>query len=78
MSVELTTEISIAESIPRFRKAQGLSQEELAEAAEVSVDAVARIEQGRRSATRPATLRKLAGALDVSVRDLLSQTSASP
>ncbi|MDT8913540.1 helix-turn-helix transcriptional regulator [Amycolatopsis sp. PS_44_ISF1] len=64
-------ESSLAETLAQTRIALDLSQEELADAAGVSVDTVARIEQGKRKQSRPDTLRKLAGALGVSVEGLL-------
>lgn len=61
----------LSENLARIRKARDLSQEALAEAANVGVDTVARIEQGTRTATRPHTARSLAAALGVSVDVLL-------
>ena len=60
----------ISENLARFRKARNLSQEELAEAASVGVDTIGRIERGERRTTRPATVAKLARALDVSTETL--------
>lgn len=57
-------------NLARLRKARDLSQEQLAAAASLGVDTVARIEQGRRSARRPGTLQRLAAALDVPVERL--------
>ncbi|MEU6645661.1 helix-turn-helix transcriptional regulator [Saccharomonospora sp. NPDC046836] len=54
----------LSENLARFRKARDLSQEQLAEAATVGVDTVARIEQGKRTTCRPATLARLASALE--------------
>ena len=67
---------SIGENLARLRKVRDLSQERLAEAADVGVDTVARLEQAKRSNVRPVTLRKLAGALGVSVDDLIGRPSA--
>lgn len=58
-------------NLARYRKLRGLSQERLAEAASLGVDTVARIEQGTRTTTRPATLRQPAAALDITVDQLL-------
>lgn len=66
----------LSENLARYRKGRDLSQEQLAEAAKVGVDTVARIEQGVRTTSRPATLRRLAAALDVSVEQLLGQMPA--
>ncbi|WP_051426091.1 ATP-binding protein [Jiangella gansuensis] len=49
----------------RHRQAAGLSQEELAEKAGLSADAVAALERGRRRAPRPLTVRMLATALNL-------------
>lgn len=53
-----------------YRKMQGLTQEKLAEAAELSVPYISRIEKGAKRAS-VGTLIKLAAALDVTVDDLL-------
>lgn len=65
----------VAENLARIRKARDLSQEQLAHVAAVGVDTVARIEQGRRSTSRPQTLRRLAVALDVTVEALLGHVA---
>ena len=67
---------SIGENLARLRKVRDLSQERLAESADVGVDTVARLEQAKRSNIRPVTLRKLAVALGVSVDDLIGRPSA--
>lgn len=61
----------LGENLARIRKARNLSQEELAAAAGVAVDTVARIERGERQTTRTATLNKLAAALAVEPSTLL-------
>lgn len=61
----------LGENLGRIRKARNLSQEELAGAAGVAVDTVARIERGERQTTRTATLHKLARALGVEPSVLL-------
>lgn len=53
-----------------YRKMQGLTQEKLAEVAELSVPYISRIEKGAKRAS-VGTLIKLAVALDVTVDDLL-------
>ncbi|WP_410563842.1 helix-turn-helix domain-containing protein [Amycolatopsis sp. cmx-4-61] len=72
----MTAHNPLAENLTRIRKARDFSQEGLAEAASVGVDTVARIEQGTRTTSRPATLRKLAAALGVSVDALLGTMPA--
>lgn len=61
---------AIGENLLRWRKDRGLTQVELAEAADISVPAYRSLEKGR-SEPRTSTLRALAGALDVSIKDLL-------
>jgi transcriptional regulator with XRE-family HTH domain len=61
----------LGENLGRIRKARNLSQEELAAAAGVAVDTVARIERGERQTTRTSTLNKLARALGVEPTTLL-------
>lgn len=61
----------LGENVARIRKARNLSQEELAAAAGVAVDTVARIERGERQTTRTSTLNKLARALSVEPSTLL-------
>ena len=61
----------LGENVGRIRKARNLSQEELAAAAGVAVDTVARIERGERQTTRTSTLNKLARALGVEPSTLL-------
>jgi transcriptional regulator with XRE-family HTH domain len=58
------------ERLRRLRRERALSQRDLARAAGVGLDAVNRIETGRRDAL-PSTLRKLAGALGVEPRELM-------
>jgi transcriptional regulator with XRE-family HTH domain len=58
------------EQLKRLREARGLSQTKLAARADVNPATVNQIERGRRKAS-PATLHKLAEALDVSLYELL-------
>ncbi|MGW3960385.1 helix-turn-helix domain-containing protein [Amycolatopsis sp. NPDC005003] len=51
----MTAHNPLAENLTRIRKARDFSQEGLVEAASVGVDTVARIEQGTRTTSRPAT-----------------------
>ncbi|HEV2778254.1 MAG TPA: helix-turn-helix transcriptional regulator [Actinophytocola sp.] len=62
---------SLSENLARIRKTRNLSQEQLAAAAGVAVDTVARIERGERQTTRPSTVNKLAAALGVAPAVLL-------
>jgi len=62
---------SLPDNLARFRKARDLSQEQLAAAAGVAVDTVARIERAERKTTRPSTVSKLATALGVTPEVLL-------
>ncbi len=58
------------ERLRRLRTERGLSQAKLAARAELDPSTVNQIERGAREAS-PATLRKLADALDVGIADLL-------
>ena len=58
------------EQLKRWREARGLSQTKLAARADVNPATVNQIEGGKRTAS-PATLHKLADALDVSLYELL-------
>ncbi len=60
----------LAERILQLRKAKGLTQEELAEAASINLRTLQRIEQGK-TEPRGQTLRLLAEALQQSPDDLL-------
>ncbi|MFZ5827714.1 MAG: helix-turn-helix domain-containing protein [Bacillota bacterium] len=59
--------LSLAEKVVRLRERKGWSQEQLAAAASIGASTIAHIERGSRTACRPATLRALAGALEVPV-----------
>ena len=60
----------IGQQIRRFRKAQGLSQEELAERIDVSVTHMSHIETGNTKLSLP-VLVEITNALDISADDLL-------
>ena len=64
-------ETSIGDRIGRLRDRRSMTQEELAEAACVSVDTVRKLEQNRRLTARMSTLNQLASALDVDVSVLV-------
>lgn len=57
----------IGRQIAALRHASGLTQEQLAERAHVSVDVIRRLEQGQRRTARIATLHAIAEALDTKV-----------
>jgi transcriptional regulator with XRE-family HTH domain len=61
-------------TLRRLRTERGLSQAKLAARAELDPSTVNQIERGAREAS-PATLRKLADALNVSIADLLEDPS---
>jgi len=63
--------------IRELRERHRLTQEELCEAAGVSVDAINRIENGKRRPTLD-TVEKIARALGVSTKDLLGADTRSP
>ena len=65
----------IGQRVRRFRKAQGLSQEELAERVAISVTHMSHIETGNTKLSLP-VLVDLAQALRVSTDDLLCDTPA--
>lgn len=63
--------------LPKLREVRelhGLSQSELAKKAHVSRDSISNYETGQREAW-PSTARKLAGALDVTIADLMDDTA---
>jgi transcriptional regulator with XRE-family HTH domain len=63
--------------IKELRVARGLTQEALSERAEMSVDAINRIEHASRTPTLE-TVEKIARALDVTVADLIDPERAPP
>jgi len=67
----------VSARIKALRLEQGLTQEKLCERAEISVDAVNRIETGTRVPTID-TLEKVAAALGTSVTDLLHRAPPKP
>lgn len=66
--------VTVGERVRAARQRAVLGQAELARAAGISVNALWQIENGRRQ-PRPATLRKIATALEVSPLDLLVPAS---
>jgi transcriptional regulator with XRE-family HTH domain len=63
--------VDIGRRVKTARKSAQLSQDGLARLAGMSVSAVAQIEQGGRTDPHYSTLEKLAGALDISVGELV-------
>jgi len=69
----LPDDASIGDRLRRLRTERGLTQEQLAERAGVSVDLVKKLEQGRRESARLTTLTALASALDVPRSEMLDK-----
>jgi transcriptional regulator with XRE-family HTH domain len=67
------SDTTIGARLKRLRREQSLTQEQLAEAAGVSVDLVAKLEQGRRETARVTSLIALANALDVELSELVGK-----
>lgn len=65
----------LGERVARLRRRRGLTQEELAERAGVSVELVRKLEQGRRRSVRLGTVQRLARALDVQTAVLFDAPS---
>jgi DNA-binding Xre family transcriptional regulator len=63
----------VGQQVRSFRIERGLSQGELAERANVSVDLISKLEQGTRQTARISTLTRLAAALDVDLGRLLDK-----
>jgi transcriptional regulator with XRE-family HTH domain len=61
---------TIGDRLRLIRRERNMTQEELAEAAGVSKEIVAKLEQGRRQSARTITLMALSDALDVDLSDL--------
>ncbi len=64
--------VYVGEKLKRLRTLSALTQAELADRAELTTAAVARIERDE-AEPRPSTLRKLAEALDVQPRELIEE-----
>jgi predicted ATPase/DNA-binding XRE family transcriptional regulator len=60
---------AFGDQLRRYRRATGLSQEALAQRAGLSIDAIASLERGRRSAPHADTLRRLVQALELDAED---------
>jgi transcriptional regulator with XRE-family HTH domain len=64
--MSITSDVSFAERLRRLREAAGLTQEELAERAGLTPDAIGVLERGARRHPYPNTVRALADALGLS------------
>jgi transcriptional regulator with XRE-family HTH domain len=64
---------TIGYQLRRLRRRRGLTQEELADRANVSRDLVAKLEQGRRHTARITSLASFARALDVGLSELVER-----
>jgi transcriptional regulator with XRE-family HTH domain len=62
------------EAVRRIRTMRGMNQVDLANASGVAQNTISEIELGKRKA-RPATLKKLADALEVEISDLLGEAA---
>lgn len=65
---------SIGDNLARIRRRRGLTQEQLAERADVSVSVIRKLERGDRDSASLPTLRKLAAALHVTTVELFQPT----
>lgn len=68
---------TIGDRIASLRELRDLTQEELANSADVSVDTIRKLEQNRRLSARLDTLRRLARALDTELDRLLGQPTVT-
>jgi transcriptional regulator with XRE-family HTH domain len=64
---------AIGERLRRIRRERGLTQEQLAESAQLSKDLIQKLEQGRRTSARVTSLMRLANALDVDLSALVGK-----
>lgn len=68
---------TIGDRIRSLREFRDLTQEQLAERAQVHVDTIRKLEQGQRQSARINTLRALARALDVQLERLVGQPTVT-
>jgi len=71
----MTTQLTIGERIAWYRRRRGLSQEVLAGRVGRTADWLGKIENGRIELDRLSVLRSIAGALDVTLADLIAEPS---
>src|SRR4051794_554929 len=69
--------VTIGDRLQTLRRARALTQEQLAEISDVSVETIRKLEQNERTTARVSTLRKLSGGLGVATSALFG-TSALP
>jgi transcriptional regulator with XRE-family HTH domain len=70
--------MDIGSRIRAARKAAGFSQEELARRADLSLNGIAILERGGRTDPHYSTLAGIAGALDMSVAELVGEEATVP
>jgi len=68
MSKELST---VGKNLKRYREKMGISQDKLSKIANTTFHTIAKIESGSTPYPRVDTLQKIAGALGVSIDDLM-------
>lgn len=68
---------TIGDNVARLRRARPMTQEALAEAAEVSVETIRKLEQNERTSARMSTLNRLARALGVPTSALVGNAARS-
>ena len=69
---------AISERIKTLREASGLSQQEVAVLADLSMSLVAKLEQGKKADPRTSTLLALAAALKVQPGELINNLPLGP
>lgn len=69
---------TIGQRVRRLRETKGLTQQDLAQAAELALSNVAQIERGKIADPRASTLQALAKALGVKVGDLFPAEENGP
>jgi len=62
---------TIAKNMKKYRDKLGISQDKLSKIADVTLHTITKIESGATPDPRIETLRKIAGALEIKVDDLL-------
>lgn len=67
----MDTSITLADMLRKRRAELGKTQEEMAEALDMTQEWVAAVENGRIQQPRPTTLRRLADVLDVPLEDIV-------